>query len=282
MGNWPGTTVSVSRGAWKVKKDKHNAVDHADTCDEHAGSVQVDSADACPHCSSEHEEPKTEESAKGGHHSETSHGSGETVYDVIDFPGAYSLDPMSPDEALTRELLLERDVEERPDLVIVVADTATISRGLYLAAQVAEHPYRMVVVLTKGDVALNQGFEVDPDVLSRKLQVPVVAVDPRKRRVDELASAVEKQLQMPADTVRPMCCQHIPDELEGPDRELAVSDARFSWIDKAVSKETIHNDHTRSVSERIDRVVLNPIDGPLIFLAAMWCCLLYTSPSPRD
>ena len=277
MGNWPGTTVSVSRGAWKVKKDKHNAVDHADTCDEHAGSVQVDSADACPHCSSEHEEPKTEESAKGGHHSETSHGSGETVYDVIDFPGAYSLDPMSPDEALTRELLLERDVEERPDLVIVVADTATISRGLYLAAQVAEHPYRMVVVLTKGDVALNQGFEVDPDVLSRKLQVPVVAVDPRKRRVDELASAVEKQLQMPADTVRPMCCQHIPDELEGPDRELAVSDARFSWIDKAVSKATIHNDHTRSVSERIDRVVLNPIAGPLIFLAAMWCVFEITT-----
>ncbi|WP_423777157.1 FeoB small GTPase domain-containing protein, partial [Corynebacterium riegelii] len=55
-------------------------------------------------------------------------------YNVIDFPGAYSLDPISPDEALTRELLLDnpgRLGEGRPDLVMVAVDTANISRGLY-------------------------------------------------------------------------------------------------------------------------------------------------------
>ena len=62
MGNWPGTTVEVSRGAWKA---------------------------------------------------------GDVTYDVIDFPGAYSLDAMSPDEELTREMLINRESEERPDLSLI-------------------------------------------------------------------------------------------------------------------------------------------------------------------
>ena len=71
----------------------------------------------------------------------------------MDLPGAYSLDPLSPDEALTRNLLLDTPPADRPDLVVVAADAANLARSLHLVAQLREHPYRVVVALTMVDVA---------------------------------------------------------------------------------------------------------------------------------
>lgn len=223
MGNYPGTTVEVSRGVWK-------AAGHAE-------------------------------------------------YTVIDFPGAYSLDPVSPDEALTRDLLLQDPAQmgkDRPDLVMVAVDTASISRGLYLAAQIAEHPYRMVIVLTKGDVAKSQGLEVDPQVLSAKLGVPVVTVDPRRRDVSEIAAAVEAELRKPVRAVRELAPAAVQSAADGDagdgagDDDFAAADARFEWIDAAVSAATMRDEPRVSTSEKIDRFVLHPVLGPVIFLAAMF------------
>ncbi|HQD02805.1 MAG TPA: FeoB small GTPase domain-containing protein, partial [Dermatophilaceae bacterium] len=126
MGNWPGTTVEVSRGRWQPD----------------AGSV---------------------------------------TYELVDLPGAYSLDPVSPDEELTRAVLLDPDPATRPHVVIVAADATHLARSLYVVAQLREHAQRIVVALTMVDVAARRGIRVDPDGLERALGVPVVAVDPRRR-----------------------------------------------------------------------------------------------------
>lgn len=86
--------------------------------------------------------------------------------DIIDFPGAYSLDPMSPDEEFTRAKLIEDPVDECPDAVLVVVDAANLARCLDLVAQIAEEPYRIVVALTKLDVAASRGISVDVEALS--------------------------------------------------------------------------------------------------------------------
>ena len=71
-------------------------------------------------------------------------------FDVIDLPGAYSLDPLSPDEALTRALLVDVEPQERPELVVVIGDAGRLSRSLYLVRQLRETDQRMVVALTMG------------------------------------------------------------------------------------------------------------------------------------
>ena len=209
-GNWPGTSVEVSRGVWK-----------------HAGEA----------------------------------------INVIDFPGAYSLDPQSPDEELTRELLLERPAAERPDLVVVAVDASNIARGLYMVAQLAEVAYRIVVALTKMDVAEAAGVPVDPEALASALGVPVVAVDPRKREVGRLRENVEKQLVLPAYTLRPTV------ETD----EFALADARFAWVDAALKRAKLGDEPRETASERIDKLVLHPVAGPLIFLAAMWLVFQITT-----
>ncbi|MEI2825669.1 MAG: FeoB small GTPase domain-containing protein [Dermatophilaceae bacterium] len=128
MGNWPGTTVEVGRGAWR------------------------------PAAAS---------------------GAG-TAYDLVDLPGAYSLDAASPDEELTRDLVVT-DEDHRPDVVVLVADSAHLSRSLYLLAEIRERAQRVVVALTMTDVAARRGIQVDEQRLSAAVGVPVVALDPRAR-----------------------------------------------------------------------------------------------------
>lgn len=204
-GNWPGTTVEVSRGAWKL-----------------AG----------------------------------------TTADLIDFPGTYSLEPLSPDEALTRAMLIECPADERPDVVIVVVDATAIARGLNVAFQLAEQPYRIIVALTKTDVAQAQGKEVNPLELERVIGLPVVVVDGRRRfGAAALADATSAALAVPATVVRP-------------DGDIEL---RFADLDRAAKAAVTTLREKVTASQRIDSVVLHPVVGPLLFLAVMWLVFQITT-----
>ena len=191
---------------------------------------------------------------------------GEHHYDVVDLPGAYSLDPLSPDEELTRRLLVDVAADERPEVVAVVCDAARMARSLYLVRQLRETDQRLVVVLTMTDIAHRHGLRVDTDALAQVLGVPVVAVDPRHRR-DKVAfvDAVTRALAAPAPT--PVVAAPATD---GPDL-LALPDERFAWIETVVARSVRHEDDGRvRLSDRLDRVALSPVFGPVLFLAAMW------------
>ena len=209
-GNWPGTTVEVSRGAWNI----------AHSC--------------CP----------------------------AEVADLIDFPGTYSLDPLSPDEALTRTMLYDAAPAERPDHVIVVVDATAVARGLNLAFQLAELPYRLSIALTKMDVAQDQGLRVDADALARATGIPVVCVDGRRREgLERLRETVQVSL-----TEEPQVL-----------REDASIDARFADLD-AAAKAAVHTQSqpvTRS--QRLDAIALHPVAGPLLFLVVMWLVFQITT-----
>ena len=208
VGNWPGTTVEVARGAWRSRT-------------------------------------------------------------LIDLPGAYSLDPLSPDEELTRDLLIS-DPDDRPDLVIVVADAAHLARGLYLVSQIREHPQRVIVALTMLDVAKRQGITVDAEALAASLGCPVVGLDPRRREGlgglrDAVATALAASEPKPR---RHRCC--------GDDLEKA--DERFGWVAAAVEAGvTDPGDERVSLSDRVDRFATAPVLGPLLFLGVMWLVFQVTT-----
>ena len=214
MGNWPGTTVEVSRGAWKT-----------------------DVAE----------------------------------YDVIDFPGAYSLDAMSPDEELTREMLIEKPEGERPDLVVVVVDATALGRGLYMAAELAEQPQRIVLALTKLDAAEAKGIDVNLDALQSAMGMPVVALDPRRKAgMTRLADAVAAALDGCSSVLSPIR------QADGESIE-SLDEARFAAIDAAVAASTGGVEDRQTFSDRIDNVVLHPVLGPIVFLAVMWAVFQITT-----
>ncbi|WP_408933643.1 ferrous iron transport protein B [Corynebacterium marquesiae] len=204
-GNWPGTSVEVSRGLWKAQPE---------------------------------------------------------AFDIIDLPGAYSLDPMSPDEEFTRDMLVECPPCERPDVVVVLVDATAPARGLNLAFQIAEYPYRVVIGVTKEDVAKQQGISIDTSALSRVVGMPVVSVNGRRREnLDALEGAVAQAMQTEPQTIRPN----------------ADLDQRFADLDAAEKAAVARTDVGEPLSQRVDRVVLHPVLGPILFLAVMWAVFFITT-----
>ena len=99
---------------------------------------------------------------------------------VLDLPGAYSLDSVSPDERITREALLGRyHGEMLPDLVVCVADATNLRLHLRFVLEVKRMGRPMVLALNMMDEARRRGIVIDIDTLSRQLGmdiVPTVAV----------------------------------------------------------------------------------------------------------
>ncbi len=94
---------------------------------------------------------------------------GEDV-EVIDLPGTYSLTSYSPEERVTRDVLLNEPLSA----VVNVTDAANLKRSLYLTLQLLEMEIPLVLALNMMDVAENLGISVDAPGLSRELGVPVV------------------------------------------------------------------------------------------------------------
>jgi ferrous iron transport protein B len=207
---------------------------------------------------------------------------------VVDLPGAYSLDAVSPDEELTRDLLLRADPVERPDVVVVVVSAVDLARTLYLACQVLEQPLRVVLAVTMSDVAVRRGLELDVDRLAAELGVPVVPVDARRGRVAGLAEAVRSAVEAGPVPVGAgaSCCGEggTPTPgAEGPaeelgDADLEAADRRFVRVAQAVDAAVRRSGRAGTRwSDRIDHVVTHPVGGPLVFLAVMWAVFQLTT-----
>ncbi|MBQ0988330.1 ferrous iron transport protein B [Streptomyces sp. F63] len=120
-------------------------------------------------------------------------GAGEYGISVTDLPGTYSLVPVSPDEELTRDLLVSAGAAERPDVVVAVLDAANLARNLYLCAQLSDTGIPLVVALTMTDIAAQRGLRIDAAALAAGIGAPVVPVSAREGTgLPELAAAVEQ------------------------------------------------------------------------------------------
>jgi ferrous iron transport protein B len=97
---------------------------------------------------------------------------------VIDLPGAYSLAARSPDEAVTRDVLLGRRADTpQPDRIICVLDATNLERNLYLTHQILDLGRPVIVVLNMMDLARRAGISVDAAGLEEQLGVPVIACE---------------------------------------------------------------------------------------------------------
>src|SRR5690349_9223473 len=116
--------------------------------------------------------------------------------EMVDLPGAYSLDPASPDEAVTRDVLLGRQQGERaPDALLIVLDASNLDNHLRFALQLIELGLPTIIALNMVDLARRDGLELDARALARALGVPVIeTVAVRRRGIAELGQALDDLL----------------------------------------------------------------------------------------
>ena len=131
---------------------------------------------------------------------------------VIDTPGVNSLVPMSEDEKVTRDILLT----DKAGVVVQVADTKNLRRGLLITIQLAEMEVPFILDLNMDDEAKSRGIFIDQDKLSGILGIEVVkTVAIRKSGIDKLL----KDIQHP----RPSAIEvRYDDAIEGGVRDIGV------------------------------------------------------------
>jgi ferrous iron transport protein B len=119
---------------------------------------------------------------------------GNTTYEVVDTPGVNSLVPQSEDERVASEILLQ----EKPDVIVQVADAKNMRRTLLITSQLVEFGVPMVLVMNMIDEAEERGIEIDSRGLSNFFSIPVVeTVAIYSRGKKQLLQAIQNAAQPP-------------------------------------------------------------------------------------
>lgn len=179
--------------------------------------------------------------------------------ELVDLPGSYSLDPTSPDEAVTRSVIMgEQKGERKPDAIIIVLDAANLDNHLRFALEVIALGRPVVIALNMMDLAERDGLTLDPAKLEEALGVPVIpTVAVRRRGLEELSGAVETRLGQTTEQ---------PDVVVSKERDHGLRKQAKKIANLALVSETAG----RRWSERADAMFLHPIAGPIILLAVMF------------
>jgi ferrous iron transport protein B len=186
---------------------------------------------------------------------------GERQIEVIDLPGTYSFDASgatadSIDERIAQQFLSGTDCAA----IINVIDASSLARGLYLTLQLIEARLPVVVALNMMDVADRHGMHIDATALGNSLGCGVVCiVASRGEGVGTLRDAVDNVLAHPAAAL-PV---------------FNSPEARYAWVDRLVKECVRQTPVERTVTEQIDRVVLNRFFAFPVFLLAMYLLFMF-------
>jgi ferrous iron transport protein B len=181
---------------------------------------------------------------------------------VVDLPGTYSLRARSPDEEITRDVVLGKArSEQAPDLVVCVGDASNLRLALRLVLELKHVGRPVMLVLNMMDIARRRGIEIDMTALAAELGVPVVSsVAVRRGGVDALLGEVDRALVQlpktaPADWRPPGA-----GELRGAQREA----------DRILRVALRGSGRPDSATTRADAVLLHPVAGLVILLAILF------------
>jgi ferrous iron transport protein B len=182
---------------------------------------------------------------------------------LLDLPGTYSLRGRSPDEEITRDVVLGcASGEPLPDLVLCVADSTNLRLTIRLLLELKSTGRPLALVLNMFDIATRRGVSVDVPKLSEALGVPVVtSIAVRKGGTADLLRLTDEILAREDVSGR----QNLW-------RLLTVSELRATQreADRIIAATVSLPARPDTWTARIDAVVLHPVAGLLILLAVLF------------
>ncbi|MFC9289156.1 ferrous iron transporter B [Streptomyces sp. NPDC057052] len=174
---------------------------------------------------------------------------------IEDLPGTYGLEPVSPDERITVDVLDGRlEGAERPDALLVVADATTLRRSLGFVAQVLARGLPTCVVVTFTDELARRQGRLDLDAFARALGVPALPViGHRGHGIAQLRELLTTWRAWPVPAVAPPV-----DPAE-----------RDAWTESVLAHAGYRPPERHRITRRVDAVLLHPVWGTAVFFAVM-------------
>src|SRR5437016_561398 len=182
---------------------------------------------------------------------------------LVDLPGTYSLRGRSPDEEITRDIVLGRSSGEAlPDLVLCVADSTNLRLTIRLLLELKSTGRPIALVLNMFDIAAHRGVTVDVPRLAEALGVPVVtSIAVRKGGTADLLRLTDGLLAKAPAKPRENLWQ-----------PLSVSELRATQreADRIIAANVSLPSRPDTWTARIDAVVLHPVGGLAILLLILF------------
>lgn len=239
---------------------------------------------------------------------------GETEYEdvsltLVDTPGIYSLTCYTIEEKVTRNCVMDDDIE----VIVNVVDASSLERNLYLTLQLLELGKPVVLALNMMDIVEERGMEIDLHRLPELLgDIPVVPVSAAKRKgLDILLHAVihhyeegskgailhySEDIENRIDKLSVVMQAHYPthssvrwhaiklledDEEVKTEHPIQVSNiadrsyekeiiqTKYRFIETIIKEVLFYRKKRKDSTDRADRILTHPIWGVPVFLCIM-------------
>lgn len=189
-----------------------------------------------------------------------------TEIEIIDFPGTYSIYPRSKDEEVVYSVISDPNNKNFPEKVAVVLDSTNLERNLLLFTQIYDLGLPIALVLNMTDVASRNGFELNTGQLQEAF--PEAKIIRTNARIGTGLSELKEWMAEPAvprETFRVNSLKE-KDDLAG---QVQDTNERFERIKALVSKVVSQKKQEESFSNKIDKWLVHPVFGYLIFLVLL-------------
>ncbi len=230
------------------------------------------------------------------------------MYRLVDLPGIYSLTSYTMEEKLSREYILQDDV----DVIVDVADASALERNLYLTLCLIELGKPVILALNMMDIVKERGMELDLHRLPEVLGIPVVPVSARKktglevlmhavahhkvegndRQVFDYPDRIEEKITK----IRLRLKEKYPDmqnsrwyaiKLLEQDEEVTqkygtlvegivdrsyendIINEKYHFIERVMAEVLVNKEKKEAFTDKIDNVLTHPVMGIPIFLGIM-------------
>ncbi|MBU3110317.1 ferrous iron transport protein B [Clostridium lacusfryxellense] len=178
---------------------------------------------------------------------------------IVDLPGIYAMDTYSNEEKVSKEFLKTGDV----DVIINIVDASSLDRNLYLTTQLKQFNKPIILVLNMVDVALSKGIDINYDLLAEKLGVKIIPITASKGKgITDVKDCLlnESYITTSSNSLK------FKDEKE-----------TYAYIEvllkSCTNKKSINK---TSVTEKIDRIILNRFLAYPLFFASLFIIFMFT------
>ena len=175
---------------------------------------------------------------------------------IEDLPGAYSLDPISPDEQIVHDVLTGTSTTvSAPDALVIVVDATTLQRGMNFIAEALALELPTCLVVTMTDELSRRTGRLNVAALGQALGIPAVRVighrgvgmPDLRAQLAQVENWQRTPLPPPTD----------PDEIT-------------SWADSVLAAADYQAPQNDQITSAVDKVLLRPVPGTIVFFTIMF------------
>jgi len=178
---------------------------------------------------------------------------------IVDLPGIYAMDTYSNEEKVSKEFLENGNV----DVIINIVDASSLDRNLYLTTQLKQFNKPIILVLNMVDVAISKGIDINYDLLEQKLGVKIIPIVASKGKgITDVHDCLLKKNYIITSS-----------------NTLKFKDEKETYAYIEVLLESCTNkktDNKNSITEKIDKIVLNRILAYPLFLGSLFIIFMFT------